>query len=51
MLALEAQDPWWQTLGGSIEDPFGDGGETFRQREKAMALGIGGNIYDRSEKY
>jgi len=45
LLALEAQDPFWQTLGGSIDDPFGDGGETFRQRAKARALGIGLNLY------
>lgn len=45
MLALEAQDPFWQTLGGSVEDPFGDGGETFRQRATAQALGLGANVY------
>lgn len=45
LLELEAEDPFWKTLGGSVEDPFGDGGETFRQREKALSLGIGRNIY------
>lgn len=47
MLALEASDPFWQTLGGSVDDPFGDGGETFRQRQQAAELGIGLNLYAR----
>ena len=42
MLALEAADPFWRTLGGSVDDPFGDGGETFRQRAIARALREGG---------
>jgi hypothetical protein len=41
LLQLEDLDPFWRTLGGNVEDPFGCGGETFRQREKAKALGIG----------
>ncbi len=32
LLQLEAEDPFWITFGGSVEDPFGCGGETFRQR-------------------
>jgi hypothetical protein len=43
--ALEVSDPFWQTLGGNIDDPWGDGGETLRQREKAIAMDIGLNIY------
>lgn len=46
MLALEAIDPFWQTLGGSTADPFGDGGETFRQRTRAAQLGLGRAIYE-----
>lgn len=45
MLRLEQADPFWRTLGGSVSDPFGDGGETFRQRRIARELGIGANIY------
>ena len=45
MLDLERSDPFWKTLGGNEVDPWGDGGETFRQRAKAMSLGIGGNVY------
>lgn len=45
LLSLEAADPFWKTLGGSASDPFGDGGETFRQRARAIELGIGHNIY------
>ncbi|MCA1199169.1 hypothetical protein K9B35_14420 [Sphingomonas sp. R647] len=41
LLQLEDIDPFWRTLGGSTTDPFGCGGETFRQRAKADALGIG----------
>ena len=43
--SLEEQDPFWQTLGGNEDDPFGDGGETFRQRAEAIRLGIGLNVY------
>lgn len=32
LLELEAADPFWITFGGSVDDPFGCGGETFRQR-------------------
>lgn len=49
MLDLEARDPFWQTLGGSLEDPFGDQGETFRQRAAALAMGIGENLYRRGK--
>jgi hypothetical protein len=45
LLQLEAEDPFWQTLGGSTKDPWGDDGETFKQRQKAVSLGIGLNIY------
>lgn len=45
MLALEAVDPFWKTLGGDPVDPWGDQGETMRQRAKALSLGIGLNIY------
>jgi hypothetical protein len=45
MLALEEVDDFWLTLGGSKTDPWGDQGETFRQRQKALDLGIGTNIY------
>lgn len=45
MLQLEHEDAFWRTLGGNRADPFGDDGETFRQRRRAMQLGIGTNIY------
>jgi hypothetical protein len=38
LLELEESDPFWRTLGGSVDDPFGDGGETFRQREAYRKL-------------
>jgi hypothetical protein len=47
MLLLEAADPFWQTLGGSTADPFGDGGAHFSDRAKAIELGLGANIYGR----
>lgn len=40
LLELESADPFWKALGGSVEDPFGCGGETFRQRAAAAAIGI-----------
>ena len=43
--ALEASDPFWITLGGSTTDPYGDQGETFRQRQRAVNLGLGLSIY------
>jgi hypothetical protein len=45
MLALERADPFWKTLGGRDDDPWADGGETLRQRARAMSLGIGLGIY------
>ena len=51
MLALEAADPFWRTLGGSVEDPWGDGGETFRDRRRARELGIGANIYGGADPF
>ena len=45
MLALERADPFWKTLGGDETDPWGDQGETMRQRAKALSLGMGLNIY------
>lgn len=41
LLQLEDLDPFWRTWGGSTSDPFGCGGETFRQRAEAERLGIG----------
>jgi len=41
LLQLEEADPFWRTLGGSVDDPFGCGGETFRERAAAAELGIG----------
>lgn len=41
LLELEDLDPFWRTSGGSVDDPFGCGGETFRQREKAERLDSG----------
>ncbi len=46
MLALEAEDPFWKTLGGDPVDPWGDQGETMRQRAKALELGLGRAIYE-----
>ncbi len=45
VMALEDADPFWITLGGSTCDPFGDGGETFAQRQRAVDLGLGLAIY------
>lgn len=35
LVALALADPFWRTFGGSTSDPFGCGGETFRQRAAA----------------
>jgi hypothetical protein len=45
ILALEQADRFWKTLGGCEHDPWGDGGETLRQRAKAVSLGIGMDVY------
>ena len=45
LMALEAQEPFWRTLGGSETDPWGCGGETFRERAQARAMGVGARIY------
>lgn len=45
ILALEQSDPFWKTLGGDEADPWGDRGETMRQRARALSLGFGKNIY------
>lgn len=46
LLALEARDPFWRTLGGRTpdSDPWADGGETFRQRRQARDLGLCANL-------
>ncbi len=44
LLELEQDDPFWRTLGGSVDDPFGCGGETFRERDAARELGMCSNL-------
>lgn len=41
--ALAAQDRFWATWGGSEADPWGDAGETLRERQEAYGhTGPGG---------
>lgn len=43
LVALAEDDPFWRTFGGDPADPFGDGGETHRQRLAASGhTGPGG---------
>lgn len=43
LVALAIEDPFWRTLGGCETDPFGDDGETYRQRIAAYGhTGPGG---------
>ena len=38
LVAIGHEDAFWRTLEGSTVDPWGDGGETMRQRDAAADL-------------
>ena len=38
LVALAERDPFWRTFGGSVDDPWGCGGETRRQRQAMVEV-------------